>query len=142
MTELTLNKARVIVRKALAHAQAAGMKPLSIVVLDHGGHPVAFERADGGFPGGYVVAHGKAYAAVMMGLTGSEFEGIAKQAPNFANNLNELFGGAMLPVRGGVLVKNRRGMVIGAVGATGDTSENDVAAAVSGIEAAGFVAAA
>lgn len=138
MAEPGLKKARTIVKATLAHARAAGMKPLAVVVLDAGGHLVAAEREDGTSAGRFDVARGKAYGAVMMGLPGSAQQARAEQQPFFIAAMNGLFGGAVVPVKGGVLLRDRRGGLIGAVGVSGDTSDNDAAAALAGIEAAGL----
>lgn len=139
MTKLTLEAARVIVRAALAHGASAGMKPLSCVVLDAGGHVVAFERADGASPGRFGIAHGQAYGAVMLGIAGRAQRDRAEAQAYFMAAANGVFGGALVPVPGGVLLRAPGdGAVIGAVGVTGDTSEADEAAALAGIAAAGL----
>jgi uncharacterized protein GlcG (DUF336 family) len=135
---ITLKKARTIVRKALEHGRAAGLKPLSVVVLDAGGHVIAFEREDGASPGRFAIAHGKAYGSVMLGIAGTAQRERAEAQGYFMTAVNGLFGGQLVPVPGGVLVRDAKGAVVGAVGVTGDTSENDAAAALAGIEAAGL----
>lgn len=137
---LSLELARKIIATGLAHGEAAGMKPLSIVVVDAGGHPIAFERQDGASPGRFRIAHGKAHGCIMLGLPGSAIQARADSQPYFVGALNGLYDGAFVPVQGGVLVKDAAGTIIGAVGVTGDTSENDAAAAVAGISAAGLIA--
>lgn len=139
MAEISANKSRTIIRKALAKGDELGLKPLSVIVLDAGGHVKAFERADGASPGRFGIAHGKAYGAVMLGMSGTAQMARAEQQAYFMAAVNGVFGGAVVPVPGGVLVKDKRGTVIGAVGVTGDTSDNDAAAAMAGIEAAGLV---
>ena len=137
---ITLRKARKIVSATLAKGREASMKPLSVVVLDAGGHPIAFEREDGASPGRFAIAHGKAHGCLMLGLPGSAIQARADSQPYFVGALNGLYGGAFVPVKGGVLVRDAKGAVLGAVGVTGDTSDNDAIAAVVGIEAAGLVA--
>ncbi len=134
-----LERARVIVAQTLAHGQAAGMKPLSVIVLDAGGHPIAFERSDGASPGRYGIAHGKAFGAVMLGLAGRAQAARAETNPAFIAAVNGVYGGALVPVAGGILVRDAGGAVIGAVGVTGCTSDNDAAAGLAGIAAAGLV---
>lgn len=138
MATLSLSKARTIIRAAIAHGRDKGMKPLSVIVLDAGGHPIAFERADGASPGRYAIAEGKAYGAVMLGMPGSAQKDRAEAQAYFIAAAGAAFGGKMIPVPGGVLVKDRRGDIIGAVGVTGDTSENDAEAALAGIAKAGL----
>ena len=137
---ITLKKARKIISVALAKGREAGMKPLSIVVLDAGGHPIAFEREDGASPGRFKLAHGKANGCLMLGLPGSAIQARADAQAYFVQAMNGLYDGAFVPVKGGVLVRDAKGHVLGAVGVTGDTSDNDALAAVAGIEAAGFKA--
>ena len=139
MAGISLNKARTIVRKALAKGQELELKPLSVVVLDAGGHVQAFEREDGASPGRFDIARGKAYGAVMLGMSGSAQMARAEQQAYFMNAVNGVFGGAVVPVPGGVLLRDKKGAVIGAVGVTGDSSDNDAIAAMAGIEAAGLI---
>jgi len=138
MAEISINKARTIIRKALAKGRELELKPLSVVVLDAGGHVKAFEREDGAAPGRFAVAHGKAFGSVMLGMAGSAQMARAEQQHYFMTAVNGLFGGQVVPVPGGVLVRDKRGAVIGAVGVTGDSSDNDAIAAMAGIEAAGL----
>ncbi|PJE36127.1 glcg protein [Pseudooceanicola lipolyticus] len=135
---ISLRKARTIIRKALEKGRELELKPLSVVVLDAGGHVIAFEREDKAAPGRFAVAHGKAYGSVMLGMTGTAQRDRAEQQAYFMGAVNGLFGGQVVPVPGGLLVRDRKGDVIGAVGVTGDTSENDAEAGLAGIEAAGL----
>lgn len=140
MAEITASKARMIIRKALAKGDELGFKPLSIVILDAGGHVKAFERADGAAPGRFGIAHGKAYGSIMLGMAGTAQMARAEQQAYFMAAVNGVYGGQVVPVPGGILVRDTRGIVMGAVGVTGDTSENDVIAALAGLEAAGLTA--
>jgi len=112
---MTLELARTIIAGTLRAAREGGMQPLAVIVLDLGSHVTAFEREDGASNMRFAIAHGKAFTAAAVA-----------------------FGGALIRVPGGVLVAD--GTVIGAVGVSGDTSDNDEAAAVAGIEAAGIAA--
>lgn len=138
MPEISASKARTIIRKTMAKGDELGFKPLSVVVLDTGGHVKAFERADGAAPGRFGIAQGKAYGAVMLGMPGSAQMARAEQQAYFMAAVNGVYGGQVVPVPGGILVKDKRGNLIGAVGVTGDTSDNDVIAGMAGIEAAGL----
>jgi uncharacterized protein GlcG (DUF336 family) len=138
MASISVNKSRLIIRKAMEKGREMALKPLSIVVLDDGGHVVAFERSDGAAPGRFGIAHGKAYGSVMLGIAGQAQMARAEQQAYFMAAVNGVFGGAVVPVPGGVLVRDKRGKVIGAVGVTGDTSDNDEVAALAGIMAAGL----
>lgn len=136
---ISLDQARRIIAVARAKGREMGLKPLSVCVLDAGGHLLAFEREDGASPGRFEIAQGKAYGAVMMGLPGSALKARAEEQPYFMAALNGAYGGRLVPVPGGVLVMAGE-QVVGAVGVTGDTSDNDAAVAVAGIAAAGFEA--
>ncbi|MEO1154069.1 MAG: heme-binding protein [Pseudomonadota bacterium] len=138
MGEITLARARRIVRRALARGREMELKPLSVIVLDSGGHVRAFEREDGAAPGRFAIAHGKAYGAVMLGMAGTAQMARAEQQAYFMTAVNGVYGGQVVPVPGGVLVRDGRGVVLGAVGVTGDTSDNDAEAASAGIIAAGY----
>lgn len=137
MTQITAAQANTIIETAMRTGADKGFKPLSVVVLDAGGHVKAFARADGAAPGRFGIAHGKAYGAVMLGMPGSAQMARAEAQPYFMAAVNGVYGGHVVPVPGGVLVK-ADGVVIGAVGVTGDTSDNDVVAAMAGLSAAGL----
>ncbi|MGP1355561.1 GlcG/HbpS family heme-binding protein [Roseicyclus sp.] len=138
---ISIEAARKMIEVARAKGRELGLKPLSVAVLDAGGHLLAFEREDGASPGRFEIARGKAYGAVMLGMPGSVQMARAEGQAYFMAAVNGAFGGKVVPVPGGVLVL-KDGVVLGAVGVTGDTSDNDAAAAVAGIEAAGFEASA
>lgn len=116
------------------------LKPLSVVVLDAGGAVLAFEREDGASPGRFDIARGKAYGSVMLGIPGSAQLQRAEQQGFFMAAVNGAFGGKLIPVPGGVLLRDKKGAVIGAIGVTGDSSDNDVVAALAGADAAGLTA--
>ena len=139
MPEISLSKARSIIRATLKKGREMDLKPLSVVVLDTGGHLKAFEREDGASPGRFEIARGKAYGVVMTGMTGSALMQRAEDQAYFVTALNGAYGGKVVPVPGGILVKDSRGRVIGAVGVTGDTSDNDAEAGLAVIEAAGLI---
>lgn len=135
---ISARKAQTILRKALATARELELKPLTVVVLDAGGHVVAALREDGASPGRFRIAEGKAYGAVMLGMAGTALHERARAQPYFVQAMNGLYDGRFVPVEGGVLVRDRKGEVVGAVGVTGDTSDNDARCAIAGIEAAGL----
>lgn len=136
---INLRKARVLIRKTLEKGRELDLKPLSVVVLDAGGHVQAFEREDGAAPGRFAIAHGKAYGSVMLGMAGTAQMARAEAQAYFMDSVNGVFGGQVIPVPGGVLIRGRKGEVIGAVGVTGDSSDNDLIAAMAGLEASGLV---
>ena len=138
MEEITLEQARTIIRTVFEAGIEAAVRPLAAAVLDRGGHLLAFERQDGTPPGRFEIARGKDHGAVMLGIGGFAQRDRAEAQPYFMAALNGVYGGRMVPVPGGVLVRGASGRVIGAVGVTGDTSENDAAAALAGIKAAGL----
>ena len=141
MVELTLDQAAIIVDATLAKGVEMELNPLTVSVVDSGGNLKAFKREDG--PGAALrpqVATGKAFGAVGMGRSSRVLAGMAQDRPNFVNALVGVADGRLVPVPGGVLIKNGDGDIIGAVGVSGDTSDNDEAAAVAGIEAAGLEA--
>ncbi|WP_037307953.1 GlcG/HbpS family heme-binding protein [Ruegeria halocynthiae] len=135
---ISLRKARTVIRKTLEKGHELELKPLSVVVLDAGGHVIAFEREDGAAPGRFAIAHGKAYGSVMLGMAGTAQMQRAEAQAYFMAAVNGVYGGQVVPVPGGVLLRDRKGEIVGAVGVTGDTSDNDAAAALAGIEAAGL----
>lgn len=135
---ISLRRARSIIRKALEHGNQNEMKPLSVVVLDAGGHVIAFERENGAAPGRFAIAQGKAYGSVMLGMAGTAQMARAEEQAYFMAAVNGVYGGQVVPVPGGVLVRDAKGAVVGAVGVTGDSSENDAAAAMAGIEGVGL----
>ncbi len=139
MAGLNLAKTRKIIRAAFAKGTELELKPLAVAVLDHGGNLLAFERQDGAAPGRFQIAQGKANAAVMMGMPSSAMMQRAEQQAFFVAALNGVFDGKFVPVPGGVLIRDTKGNILGALGVTGDTSENDAACALAGIEAVGLV---
>lgn len=136
---ITLRKARTIVRKTLEKSRELGLKPMSVIVVDAGGHVQAFEREDMAPPGRFAIAQGKAYGSVMLGMAGTAQMARAEAQAYFIAAAGGALGGQMIPVPGGVLVRDKKGVVIGAVGVTGDTSDSDAAVAMAGIEAAGLI---
>ena len=135
---ISLDQARTIVSAALAHGRDKGMTPLCVAVLDAGGYLKAFEREDGAANRRFDIAHGKAYGAISIGVSSRTLGNMAVDRPHFVNGLIGAFGGALVPVPGGVIVTDGDGQVVGAVGISGDTSDNDEAAALAGIAAAGL----
>jgi uncharacterized protein GlcG (DUF336 family) len=140
MTDLTLAAAQTIVTQALAHARANNFNPLGIVVLDARGSLKASAAEDGTSLMRWKVAFGKAYGSVAWGAGSKKIEKLAADRPNFFAGVAHLADGGILPVGGGVLIRDSQNRIIGAVGVSGDTSDNDELAASAGIKAAGHVA--
>ncbi len=136
---LTLDIALKIVGIALEQRRERGMKPLTVAVLDAGGHVKAMAREDGTSTLRPEIAQGKANGAIAMGLGSRALFRRAQEQPFFIQAMNELAGGSLVPVPGGVLVRDESG-IIGAVGITGDSSDNDEACAIAAIEAVGLQA--
>ena len=137
---ISLDQAQTIVRAALEHGPAQGFQPLTVVVLDPGGAPVALGRQDGS---GYLrpdLATAKAWGILGMGMTNRALAARAEAAPDLYTTIVALSGGKVASVPGGVFVRDSAGQLLGAVGVSGDTSLNDEAAALAGIAAAGLVA--
>jgi uncharacterized protein GlcG (DUF336 family) len=140
MSGLSLKAASLIVEAALERGRALGLAPLTVVVLDAGGHLKAAKREDGSSLLRPEIAMGKAWGVLGMGFGGRELARRAARAPQFFTALTELAGGRMVAVAGGVLIRGEAGEIVGAVGISGDLSEKDEDCAVSGIAAAGLVA--
>ncbi len=138
--DLTLADAKKIIEHTLAEQAKRSLKPMAVVVLGAAGTIRASESQDGTSLLRPKVAHGKAYGAISLGVGSRVLFERAKVEPFFVQSVNTLCDGALVPVAGGVLVKDSEGNIVGAVGVTGDTSDNDEICAVAGIEAAGFVA--
>jgi uncharacterized protein GlcG (DUF336 family) len=138
MSGLSLEQASRIIDAALSKGGEMECDPLSVAVLDAGGHLVAFMRQDGSGILRPQIAIGKAYGALGFGL-GSR--ALREKYPQFLNAVAAAADGRMIPVPGGVLVRHRQTReVVGAVGISGDTSDKDEAAAIAGIEAIGLTA--
>ncbi|MGE0501038.1 MAG: heme-binding protein [Rhizobiaceae bacterium] len=137
---LSLATATAIIAGTLARAAEMKLKPLGVVVLDAGGHPIAFQRQDGASFLRFEVASGKAYGALAVGSGSRALSKAAVDRPHFFTGLSGVSGGRIVPVPGGVLIRSSDGGVLGAVGVSGDTSDNDEACAVHAIEAAGLIA--
>lgn len=138
---ISLEQATKIADAALAKGRAAGMKPLTVAVVDDGGNLKVLKREDG--PGAAMrpqIAIGKAFASVGMGRSTRALQDMAQQRPWFSASLVSVANGGYVPVPGGVLISDAGGAIIGAVGVTGDTADNDEIAAVAGVEAAGLKA--
>eukprot|EP00019_Armaparvus_languidus_P004989 CAMPEP_0168591166 /NCGR_PEP_ID=MMETSP0420-20121227/6979_1 /TAXON_ID=498008 /ORGANISM="Pessonella sp." /LENGTH=141 /DNA_ID=CAMNT_0008626919 /DNA_START=29 /DNA_END=454 /DNA_ORIENTATION=+ len=136
---ITLKQANEIIEGAFKKGKELGLKPLSVVILDAGGHLKAFQKQDGSSMLRFEIASGKAYGALSCGVGSRWLNEQAKTRPHFLEGLSNVSGGKIVAVPGGVLVK-KDGVIIGAVGITGDTSDNDEKAAIAGIESVGYTA--
>lgn len=134
---LTLEKASTIVDKALAKAREMKYRPMCVAVLDEGGHVKALKREDGASILRPQIAIGKAWGAVGMGESSRQLGGRLKERVAFLGALSDMSGGKVVPVAGGVLIL-QGGAIIGAVGVSGGTADEDEACAIEGIKAAGL----
>ena len=139
MTSLTLDQAQQIISAALAASRQAGYKPMGIAVLDDAGHLKAFAREDGASMFRFDVAQAKAWGAVGMGASSRVLGQRAKDNPNFFVSLAATANGRFLPQTGAVLIRNAEGQLLGAVGASGGTGDEDEAICMAGVAAAGLV---
>jgi uncharacterized protein GlcG (DUF336 family) len=135
---LTFTTAQTIIAKTLDYARTANFKALGVVVLDVRGSVVAAAIQDGSSLARFDVAKAKANGAISFNMGSRGIEKLAKDRPHFLAGALGVIDG-IIPVPGGVLIKSAEGQILGAVGVSGDTSDNDEAAALAGIHAAGFV---
>ena len=138
MSQLTLEKAAVIVDQALVKGREIKCEPLTVAVLDAGGHLKALKREDGAGILRPEIAIGKAWGALGMGIPTRELAQRAARMPIFFGSLAAMSQGKMVPVPGGVLIRSEKGDILGAVGITGDTSDRDEECAVFGVAASGL----
>jgi uncharacterized protein GlcG (DUF336 family) len=134
---LSLEKASIIVDRALAKARELSIRPLCVAVLDDGGHLKALKREDGASILRPRIAIGKAWGAIGMGESSRHLSDRLKERPAFLGALSDMTGGRVVPVAGGVLIIEGKD-IIGAVGASGGTADEDELCAAAGIEAAGL----
>lgn len=135
MNRLTLNHANRLIEAALAEGQRLQLAPLCVAVLDTGGHLLALQRDERASLLRPQIATGKAAGVLGMGFGGRELARRAAKMPAFFNALSDLTGGQMVPVPGGVLILDAAGEILGAVGISGDTSDNDELCAIAGVRA-------
>ena len=140
MSALTLAVAQKLLADTLAYCREHNFNPMSVVVLDADSSIRAAASEDGTTFMRWRVAYGKAYGAVAFGMPSRRLNAMAAERPHFVNALNGLADGNIVPVPGGVMIRDANKKIIGAIGVSGDTSDNDEAAAVSAINIAGFVA--
>lgn len=140
MSRITLDQANRVIAAAFDNGRALGLKPLSVAVLDAGGHLIAFQRQDGASTLRFQIAAGKAGGALALGVSSRAVGDMAAERPSFIAALGPISPLGIVPAAGGVIVVGNDGQPIGAIGVTGDTSDNDEACALAGIAAAGLTA--
>lgn len=140
MNVLNLQTATAISARALAVGREISAAPLTVAVLDAGGHLISLQREDGASLLRPQIAIGKAWGAMALGKDSRLIAADAQQRPAFIGAVNNLADGKLVPAAGGVLIRNEQGEVIGAVGITGDTSDIDEQCAISALESLGLMA--
>jgi len=140
MPKLTLDAAVRVIDGALARGAELGCAPLTVVVLDAGGHDLALKRQDGSGILRSDIARGKAWGALGMGFSSRELAERAQKVPTFFGALAAVSGGRLVPAAGGVLIYDQARNLLGAIGISGDTSDRDEDCAIRGITAAGLEA--
>ncbi len=140
MTEITLEIANTIIDAALREGRTRKLAPLTVAVLDAGGHLKALSRADGASFMRPMMAVAKAWGAIGVGVSSRTLGEMGEQRPMFMNALVQVADQRLLPVPGGVLVRDSDDAIIGAVGISGDVSDQDESCAVAGISEAGLQA--
>lgn len=135
---LSLAQASKIVDAALAEARQRKLRPMTIAVIDAGGDLIAFKREDHTGIRRYDIAYGKAFAALVMNRSSRAIGDIGRHNPLFIQAVIASTGSKAVPTPGGVLIKNAEGLIIGAVGSSGDEAHEDEAVAVIGVKAAGL----
>ncbi|GGC31497.1 hypothetical protein GCM10011371_18620 [Novosphingobium marinum] len=135
---LTLEQANKLIGETIDKAVSLSLKPITVVVHDPGGHMIACQRQDGASSLRQKLASGKACGALALGVSSRKIGEMAVDRPHFVASLHALADGGIVPAAGGVIVTDADGRVLGAIGVTGDTSDNDEACALAAIEACGL----
>jgi uncharacterized protein GlcG (DUF336 family) len=138
MSRVTLELANVLIAAALAKGKELGLKPLTVAVLDAGGHLVGLQRQDGASNMRPQIAIAKASGALALGVSSRRIGEMAAERPTFIASVGAIFPNGVAPAAGGIILVDSQGAPIGAVGITGDTSDNDEACALAGAAAAGL----
>lgn len=140
MSQISLEQANTIIAAAFDKGRELDLKPLSVAVLDAGGHLIAFQRQDGASTMRYQIACGKAAGALALGISSRKIADMATERPSFVAALGPISQHGIIPAAGGIIVVDGHGCPIGAVGITGDTSDHDETCAIAGVGVAGLTA--
>lgn len=140
MSIVTLQVATDLVAGVLDAGKAMGLQPLSVVVVDAGGFPIAFARQDGASAGRFQLAMGKATGALFLGVSSRKIAEMAADRPTFVASLGSIAREGVVPAAGGLVIADGHGRTIGAIGVTGDTSDNDETCALAALKALGLAA--
>jgi uncharacterized protein GlcG (DUF336 family) len=138
VSSLTLQQAQTIIDAALNKSKEAGYQPMGIAVLDAAGNLKAFASEDGASMFRFDIARAKAWGAVGMGVASRKLAERAKDNPNFFVALAATAEGKFLPQTGAVVIRDAAGQLLGAVGASGGTGDEDEAICIAGVQAAGL----
>ncbi|MEO6386716.1 MAG: heme-binding protein [Croceibacterium sp.] len=138
MHRLTLTQANALIEAAFAKGAELGLKPLTVTIHDPGGHMIACQRQDGASTMRVKLAGGKACGALALGVSSRMIGDMAVDRPHFVASVDTMADGGMVPAAGGVIVCDADGTIVGAIGVTGDTSDNDETCALAAIAGGGF----
>jgi uncharacterized protein GlcG (DUF336 family) len=133
MTAPSLRQASFLIEAIMAIGRRRALQPLTVAVLDSGGHLVALQRDDGASFLRPQIAIGKAYGALSLGVTSRKIGEMAVERPWFVDAVKSLAPFGLIPAAGGVIIHDGEGRVVGAVGVTGDTSDNDEVCALEAL---------
>jgi uncharacterized protein GlcG (DUF336 family) len=136
LSRITLEQANTVIEGAFAKGSELGLKPLSVAVMDAGGHLIAFQRQDGSSILRHQIAAAKAAGALALGISSRKIGDMVAERPIFVASLGPISPQGIVPAAGGIIVVDAEGLPIGAVGTTGDTSDNDELCTLAGIAAA------
>ncbi len=140
MTTIQLAQADAIADAVLAHGRSLKFQPLTVAILDAGGHLVVLKRDDHSSLLRPEIATGKAWGALGLGFGGRELARRAERFPAFFTALNAMSTGRMVPVAGGALIRDAAGSILGAIGVSGDTSDNDERCLIPAVASQGLIA--
>lgn len=140
MNSITLDQANIAIAGAIAKGRELGLRPLSVAIVDPGGHLIAFQREDGASFGRLQIALGKTVGALAVGVSSRKLGDMAIERPWFVGALAASASHPVIPAAGGVIIVDDSNIILGGIGVTGDTSDNDELSALAGIAAAGLKA--
>lgn len=142
MKTIELDEANRLIAAAIRLAREHGHQPLTFCVVDRAGHLVSAQRENNSSTFRFEIAFGKAWTAIALGHSTRFIEDrMTKNRPHFVDSLAAASGGRFIPALGGVLIRARAdGELLGAIGITGDSGENDELVAVQAIEQCGWQA--
>jgi uncharacterized protein GlcG (DUF336 family) len=137
---ISLDTANRLIGAALEKGGALGLKPLCVAVVDAGGHLIALARQDGASILRPQIAIGKACGALSLGVSSRKIGEIAAERPTFIASISAIATNGIIPAAGGIIIVDSTGSTMGAVGITGDTSDNDEACALAALDSVGLIA--